>query len=202
MKKKTLIWIVIGWVILTVLNYYYVPYFILPFEWVGLVISLFILTLIQILKLITERKAITRLRVQKIIVFTVLFLLTLFNRSTQRVIEKADWYLFFNKRTEIVEKVKSRELNPNVDWNDWVCELPFEFPVISNGGNDIGISRDEKSSTVTIRFWVFRDYWDDPSTFLIYTNNIETINRLEKRISMKPNENWKHKRNWYRIGGF
>jgi energy-coupling factor transporter transmembrane protein EcfT len=192
----------IGWIILTILNYYYIPYFIFQFVWLGLLISLFILTLIQIVKLIKERKVFTRLRVQKIVFFLLLFFLTFFYRYTQRMVEKVDWYLFFNKRSEIVQKVKIRELNPNVEWNDWVCELPFEFPVISNGGNDIGIFRDEESNTVTIRFWVFRDYWDDPSTYLIYTNNTETIKRFEERISKNPDENWKRKENWYRIGGF
>jgi energy-coupling factor transporter transmembrane protein EcfT len=187
---------------LTILNYYYIPYFIFQFVWLGLLISLFILTLIQIVKLIKERKVFTRLRVQKIVFFLLLFFLTFFYRYTQRMVEKVDWYLFFNKRSEIVQKVKIRELNPNVEWNDWVCELPFEFPVISNGGNDIGIFRDEESNTVTIRFWVFRDYWDDPSTYLIYTNNTETIKRFEERISKNPDENWKRKENWYRIGGF
>ena len=51
-----------------------------------------------------------------------------------------------------MEQVKNKELNPNVSWNGWVCELPFEFPVVSNGGNDIGITRNEENNGTTVTF--------------------------------------------------
>ncbi len=91
--------------------------------------------------------------------FSILFLLTLYRHKTNLAIEKVDWFILENKRNEIVEKVKNKELNPNVSWNGWVCELPFEFPIVSNGGNDIGISRNEENNGTTVTFWVFRNFF-------------------------------------------
>jgi len=60
--------------------------------------------------------------------------LALYRHKTNLVIEKVDWFILENKRNEIVERVKNKELNPNVSWNGWVGELPFESPIVSNGG--------------------------------------------------------------------
>lgn len=197
-KTKHIKWIIIGWIILTFLNYYFVPYFIVAFEWIGLLIGFFIVAIYQIVKLIVERKKRTKLRLYKVTLFLVLFFLTFYGRYVDRVIEKVDWKIFYNKRKAIVEQVKNNELNPNVEWNGWVCELPYEFPVISHGGNDIGIFRkaDEKSTTVT--FWVFRNFFSAPSTHLIYTNDSTEIARIEKLIERHPKDNWKIENNWYR----
>ena len=112
-----------------------------------------------------------------------------------------DWLIFENKRTEIVKQVKDKELNPNVSWNGWVCELPFEFPVISNGGNDIGIYRNKENNRTTVTFWVFRNFFDSPSTYFVYTNDPEEKKRIEEKIKNKPRNNWKIKKNWYRTYG-
>ena len=117
------------------------------------------------------------------------------------VIEKVDWLMFLNKRIEIVEQVKKDELRPNVDWNGWVCELPYEFPVVSNGGNDIGIFKNKTDSTLTVQFWIFRNFFDSPSTYFIYTEDKDDIERIEKKISNRPRDNWKIKDNWYRVYG-
>jgi len=115
--------------------------------------------------------------------------------------EKIDWNINYNKRIEVITKVKSGELKPNVSWNDWVCELPFEYPIISNGGNDIGISKNEKTNEYTISFWIFRNFFDSPSTYLIYSEDLETLERLDKKVKNEPDNNWKIKDNWYRIHG-
>ena len=197
-KTKHFKWIIIGWIILTILNYYFVPYFIVAFEWFGLLIVFFIIALYQIVKLIIERKNFTKLRLYKLTLFLALFTLTFYGRYVDRLIEKVDWYMFYKKRTEIVEQVKNYKLNPNVDWNGWVCELPFEFPVISHGGNDIGISRNTEKNTTTVTFWVFRNFFSSPSTHLIYTNDSTEIARFEKLIKRHPKDNWKIEENWYR----
>lgn len=106
-----------------------------------------------------------------------------------------------NKRNEIVEQVKTKELNPNVSWNGWVCELPFEFPVVSNGGNDIGISRNKENNGTTVTFWIFRNFFDLPSTYFVYTDDPEEIKRLDKKVAEQPDANWKIKENWYRKYG-
>ena len=68
MSKKKLLWISISWIILTLLNFYYVPYFILAFEWFLLLGFLFVLTIIQIIKLIQERKKIKRQRIYSLLI--------------------------------------------------------------------------------------------------------------------------------------
>lgn len=201
MKKNGLIWTIVGWVILTLINYYYTNFFILAFIWLGMSLIFIILTLIQLVKTIKERKTLTKLRIAKLLTFSILFILTFYRNSTNLAIEKADWFILENKRDEIVEQVKNKELNPNVSWNKWVCELPFEFPVVSNGGNDIGISRNEKNNGTTVTFWVFRNFFDSPSTHFVYTNDPEEITRLNKKVAERPADNWKIKENWYRKYG-
>ncbi len=176
-------------------------FFFLAFELIGLIITLFVLTLVQLVRLIKERKNLTRIRIQKLLVFSILFVMTFFHSFTNRQIEKVDWFIFENIRIEIVEQVKKEELKPNVDWNGWVCELPFEFPVVSNGGNDIGVFRNKIDNTITVQFWVFRNFFDNPSTYFMYTEDNTTIERIEKKISNNPKENWKLKENWYRVYG-
>ena len=127
--------------------------------------------------------------------------MTLYRDIPNRIIEKVDWLTFLNKRIEIVEQVKNNELKPNVDWNGWVCELPFEFPIVSNGGNDIGIFKNQTDSSLTIKFWVFRNFFDNPSTYFIYTDDNQNLERLEKKINQLPKQNWKIRENWYRIYG-
>jgi hypothetical protein len=197
-NKKTLIWIVSVWVVLTLVNYYFVPYFIVVLEWIVLSLILLIWTTRQIIKLIKERKNLSRQRISSVLVILTLFLLTFFRQPVNQIIEKSDWYIFYNKRTEVVEQVKNGELKPNVSWNRWVCELPYEFPVISNGGNDIGISKNDSTNEVTVTFWVFRNFFSAPSTHFVYTNRTEDINYYDELIERNPDENWKIKENWYR----
>ncbi|MDP2160198.1 MAG: hypothetical protein Q8K02_06930 [Flavobacterium sp.] len=198
MSKKTLIWIVSVWVILTIVNYYVVPYFIVALEWIVISVVLLIWTIGQIIKLIKERKNLTRQRIISVSVILTLFLLTFFRQPVNQIIEKADWHIFYNKRTDVVEQVKSGELKPNVSWNGWVCELPYEFPVISNGGNDIGISKNDSTNEVTVTFWVFRNFFSAPSTHFVYTNRPEDIKHYNELIERNPDENWKIEENWYR----
>ncbi|WP_179020632.1 hypothetical protein [Winogradskyella forsetii] len=201
MNKKTLIWIVIIWVVLTLVNYYFVPYFIVALEWLILSLVLLIWSIGQIVKLIKERKNLSRQRITSVLVISSLFLLTFFRQPVNQIIEKSDWYIFYNKRTEVVEQVKKGELNPNVSWNGWVCELPFEFPVISNGGNDIGIFRNQENNQTTVTFWVFRNFFDSPSTHFVFTDDPEEIKRIEEKIEIRPNDNWRIEENWYRTYG-
>ncbi len=200
-KEKHIKWIIIGWIILTISNFYFVPYFIVAFGWFGFLAGFFVIAIYQIIKAIKERKRITKLRLYKLTLFLALFFLTLYGRYIDRLIEKVDWRIFYNKRTEIVEQVKSNDLNPNVDWNGWVCELSFEFPVISHGGNDIGIIRNEEKNTITVTFWVFRNFFSAPSTRLIYTNDSTKIESINKLIKRHPKDNWKIEENWYRTYG-
>lgn len=199
--KKSLIWIVIIWVALTLINYYYMPFFLLAFVWLALSLALLSLVVFQLIMLIKERKHIKRLRIIKLVTFATLFLLTFFRTTTHLAVEKMDWFLLESKRAEIVARVKENKLNPNVSWNGWVCELPFEFPVVSNGGNDIGIFRNKDNKGITVTFWVFRNFFDAPSTHFIFTDDPQEMKQIEEKIKDRPEDNWKIKENWYRTYG-
>ena len=81
---------------------------------------------------------------------------------------------------------------------DRVCELPYKFPVISNGGNEIGISKNDGTNEITVTFWVFRNFFSAPSTHFEYTNRPEDIKYYNEIIERDPDENWKVEENWYR----
>ncbi len=197
--KKILVWIIVGWCLITLINYYYTNFFILAFIWIGMSLGFFIATIVQIWKAIEEIKSVSKLRITKLFVFVTLFLLTFYGDIPNQLIEKVDWEILKNKRVEIVEKVRTGELEPNVDYNGIICELPFEIPVISNGGNDIWITSNENNNSLTVRFWIFRNFFESPSTMFIYSNNPEEMKRLENISIERPNENWKIESNWFRI---
>ena len=198
MRTRTLIWIVFFWVILTLINYYFVPFFIVALEWFGMSLGLFIWTLIQIGKIIRERKNLSKQSVFSALTISALFLLTFYRQPVNRLIENADWHVFYSKRCRVVDLVKEDKLTPNVSWNNWVCELPYEFPVISNGGNDIGISKNDSTGKVTVTFWVYRNFFSAPSTHFVYTDDPEEKIELNNLIESNPEDNWRINENWYR----
>ncbi|MCG6190072.1 hypothetical protein [Maribellus maritimus] len=199
MSKKTLIWICVIWIIITLLNYYIVPYFILAFEWIFMTVFLLIMTIIQIVKLIKERHQIKKQRFYSLLVITSLFILTFYRDVPNRTIEKIDWIILLNKRVKIVEQVKNNTLKPGKGKSGQICELPFEFPIVSNGGNDIVFYKNRTDSTLTVKFWVFRNFFDSPSTYFVYTEDSEEKKQIENLIEKHPKSNWKIKDNWYRV---
>src|SRR5690554_763276 len=98
MTKKGLIWTVVAWIILSIVNYYFIPYFFLALIWFGLSFILLIVALFQLGKLLYEIKRLTEFRVLKFLTFATLFLLTLFHTTTSNVIEKIDWFLLDNRK--------------------------------------------------------------------------------------------------------
>jgi hypothetical protein len=110
-----------------------------------------------------------------------------------------DWIILKGKRTEIVTKIKGGELIANGKNNNGICKLPFKFPVVSNGGNEVWIIRN--NNKLTVRFFVFRNFFDSPSTKFIFTEDLKTIRAFENRIKEQPEHNWKLDDNWYRIYG-
>src|SRR5262245_44857081 len=201
MSKRTLIYIIIIWCLFKVTEYYFIPYFIVPFLWLGLSLTLLISSIGQVGKLVEERKSLTKLRIAVTLTFLTLFYLTYNPRIISELLEKVDWKILYGKRMEIVEQIKAKELNPNVSWNDFVCELPFEFPIVSNGGNDVMIFRNKDNGAITVSFWVYRNFFSAPSTNFVYTNDDEKIKEIESYISRNPKNNWKLKENWYRTFG-
>ena len=195
---KKLIIIAVLWILLRIAEYYLMPFFIIPLSWLGLSVVFLIVTINQIGLLIIWRKDLEKIQIIKTLFYGLLFCLTLYRWPVENAIEKIDWHILYRKRMEIVEKVRNKELNPNVSWNGFICELPFEFPIVSNGGNDIGIFRNDSTQTITVQFYVFRNFFSAPSTLFIYTDNEKDIKYYDS-ITEDAKYDWKIRENWYRI---
>ena len=199
MNNKIAIGILTGWVILTLVNHYYTPPLIVALSWILLLFIFLIMITVHVSKLIKERRNIRKDRLRTLILISTIFVLTIFHQIPDRLVEKMDWYLQLNNRIQIVEKVKRNEIIPNVTYNDWICELPYEFPVVSTCGNDIGIFKNSDLNTITVRFFVNRGYISFPSTYFVYTNDQKTIERIDLMIAENPKQNWILEENWYRV---
>jgi energy-coupling factor transporter transmembrane protein EcfT len=180
-----------------------VSWFFIPFLWIIVCILLFVITIIYFIQLIKKIK--TKKNIEILIKFSMLvslFFLTTFkfNYLPQILLEKIDWVILFDKRNEVVKKVKNGDLRPNVSWNGVICELPFEFPIVSNGGNNIVIELNEDEK-YTIVFYVFANFFENPSTKFVYTESDKNIQYFERKIKEHPSNNWKLRENWYRIYG-
>ena len=188
------------WIFCQILAYYWIStlFFIGILLTLGFLLVVLIIPIYQIIRLIIERKNLKKTRTVKVCFWCVIFCLTYFV-PVSSIIEKADWYILYPKRMEIVEKVQKGELRPNVSWNDYLCELPFQFPIVSKDGNDIKIRINDRTQAITVEFFVHRGTSISPSTYFIYTNDDERIKYYEESIRKKSRRNWKIKKNWYRI---
>ena len=200
MTKKLAILIII-WLVFSFADYFYIPYFFKPISWLLVCIILLVLTVRQILKVIKERKNLKTNIILNLSVTLTLFVLTFynFNEIPNLVIEKVDWNISYNKRNEIVKEVLKEKLKPNTNMNNGICKLSFDFPIISNGGNDIWIYENKTESTKTIKFWISRRFFESPQTYFIFTNDNEAKKQYEVQTKAKPKYNWKLEENWYRI---
>ena len=200
MTKKILILVAV-WLIFVFTDYFYLPYFVQPFSWLLVCITLLVLLVRQIVKVIKERKNLKTNRLLNLSITLFLFFLTFynFNKIPNSIIEKIDWNISYNKRLEIVKEVLTNRLKPNTEMNNGICRLPFDFPIISNGGNDIWIYGNKTESTKTIKFWISRGFFESPQTYFIFTNDNEVKKQYEEQIKTKPEYNWKLEENWYRI---
>jgi hypothetical protein len=116
------------------------------------------------------------------------------------VIEKLDWRFRQNSREEIVQLVKANKLKPNVTHNNIICTLDsWNFPPISNGGNEIAIYKTE-SGKVTVEFFINRGFLDHYSA-LVYTDDTKKIKELEEHMSYQMGQHINKKLNehWYRV---
>ncbi|MEO2053151.1 MAG: hypothetical protein ABGX00_15450 [Allomuricauda sp.] len=201
-KRGGLIGIIVFWILITLLNYYYTNFFILIFIWFAMSMIFLFVTVYQIVKLIKERNQPKNSRILKVLVFAILLTLTFFRNIPNTLIEKADWNILKGKRIEIVQKIKRGELKANGKNDTGICELPFKFPIISTGGNEVWIIHGKENNSLTVRFWINRNFFDSPQTLFIYTNDQKTIERFERKIIEEPKTNWKLDKNWYRIHGY
>jgi hypothetical protein len=116
------------------------------------------------------------------------------------IIEKLDWKLRRNSREEIVQLVKADKLKPNVSHNNIICTLDnWEFPPISNGGNEIAIYKTD-TGKLTVEFYINRGFLDHYSAF-VYTDDAEKIKELENHISYEKGNhiNKQLDEHWYRV---
>jgi hypothetical protein len=201
MTAKKLIGAVLIWVILTIVNYY-LPAFFMVIFWAGLLLGLLALLMLNLVRIFKDGKTELLKRSITVSVFIALFILTLFASKTKLLIEKADWLIFYDTRSTIVAKVITGKITPNASDNDRVCELPFEFPVVSHAGNDIVIDRNNLNGKTTVTFWARRSFASSSSTYFVYTDDPEQIKLLEKKIINAPERNWKIEENWYRTSGY
>ncbi|TJZ62992.1 hypothetical protein FAZ15_01460 [Sphingobacterium olei] len=113
--------------------------------------------------------------------------------------EKIDWAISYDKRKQIVNEVQEGKLTPNTEMKNGICELPFKFPLVSNGGNDIWITTNKNNGTRTIKFWISRGFFESPQTYFIYTDALESQQYYQDLIKNYPEHNWKLEENWFRI---
>lgn len=196
--------LIIVWGFIQLFTFYVFHFYIIPFTWLITVFVLLIIIIKNLIYTIKNRnvKLLIYQGLLKLNITVVLFLLTFYglNYVPQLIIEKIDWIVLCNERKNIIDDVKKNKLKPNVSYNDFMCELPYEFPIFSNGGNDIAIFYNNENQ-YTIEFYVFRNFFEAPSTKIIYSENPENINYYEEKIKDDPNNNWKIENNWYRIYG-
>ena len=204
MRHKKLILLISIWIIIVLLDYYLLPYFIQPIIWIFTVIVLLVFIIKQIIKTSKEYPEDLKIRIVILLTLGILFTLTFynFNKIPRKIIEKVDWMVLYNKRNKIVDDVKSGKLKPNTGLNNGICKLPFNFPIVSNGGNDIWLfqnNNNNNNNNKTIKFWISRGFFDSPQSYFIYTNDPETINSINRLITKYPENNYKIKENWYRV---
>src|SRR3546814_13069709 len=105
--------------ILAVVNYYFIPYFIVALEWMLL---LFIFTcwfIIEIVQLVWNGKTGRQARfAPAIAIFTLLILTYLLAQN--RFIEQIDWNHLSHKRNDIVQQDTIHELKQNVLWKELI----------------------------------------------------------------------------------
>lgn len=201
-KLEAYLILIIVWGFIQLFTFYVFHFFIIPFTWL-ITVSILLIIIIKNLIFSIKNRNVSLLFYQgllKLSITMILFILTFYklNHVPQILIEKIDCVVLYNERKNIIDEVKMNKLKPNVSYNDFMCELPYEFPIVSNGGNDIAIYYNDKNE-FTIIFFVFRNFFEAPSTKIVYSENPENINYYEEKIKRNPYDNWKIKNNWYRI---
>jgi hypothetical protein len=198
MNKKFIIIFSALWIFYKIFEYYFVPSFIWPLFWIGISCIILFSIIVQISELMKNRKNVKIIRIINLIVLVIILFFNIEDRFISRIIEKVDWIILFKLRNDTVEKVIGNELNPNVEWNNISCKLPFKFPIISDGENAINIHRyDDK--TLMVEFYADRTFFENKQTEIVYTNNNKMINNIEEYILNNSKNNWKLKENWYRL---
>jgi hypothetical protein len=105
----------------------------------------------------------------------------------QQTVEKIDWKLRRGERERIVARIKVED--PKTTY--YKLE-EFNFPPISNGGNEILIDK-RKNGKFIIEFYIDRGFIDHYSAF-VYTNDSAYENELKSSVYARQLD-----KNWYKI---
>lgn len=120
------------------------------------------------------------------ICFSIIF--GIFSLSLRDEMEQLDWSLRKSARNEIIHKIKSGKI---LSYKYYVKE--YRIPPISNGGNEIFITRDNGKLTVT--FYIDRGFLDHFSAF-VYSEDKESL----ESMALGNIEGIRHlEGNWYRV---
>lgn len=169
-------------------------FIVIPYLIFGLGLTVWLLTVV----LKNKNSEITRIQRIGVILTISIGSFTLF--FGEDLIEKLDWHFRKNSREEIIELIKADKLRPNVSHNNIICTLDnWNFPPISNGGNEIAIYKTE-DNILTVEFYINRGFLDHYSAF-VYTDDKDKIQELEERMTWKKglHVNKKLDENWYRV---
>ncbi len=161
---------------------------------VGVIITYFLL----IVALSDNGKVRSKFHITRVVLIILIGTLTLFWGPD--LIEKIDWHLRKDTRKEIVYKVMSGELTPNMVDSNSGCKLDsWKFPPISNGGNIISIDK-TPDNKYKIEFYINNGFLDHYSAF-VYTNDPKEIKELDERTlsPLNMDTNKKLEENWYRV---
>ena len=198
MKYMFLVFVITGWILLKLIEYYYLDWiFWLPF-WGIIIVSLFVMIIVNIAKSNFNKN--NKIGIIKLIVLIILLLFSFFSTHTRNIIGKIDWLIHSSIRENIVEKILNEEINLNIIYNNrYSYKLQYKIPYISHRGNEIVILKNDDK--IIIIFYIFRELSIRSSEYFVYTNNIIVFNEFEELIKDDPLSNWKIKENWYKIGG-
>lgn len=120
---------------------------------------------------------------------------------SEKVIEYLDWHLRRNSREEIIELIKNNKLKSHFKYSNGIIKLDrWNFPPISNGGNEISLSYNDKNE-ITVLFFINRGFLDHYSAF-VYSNNPLELKHLNEHINFKKSDkslNYKIDNNWFRV---
>jgi hypothetical protein len=174
MNKNVIVMLL--WIAFVFVDYFYINYFIRPFFWIFVWLTLFILLVKSIRKVMRERNLFQINSIVRLSILSLLFFLTIyrFNKIPHAMIEKIDWTLSYHTRDKIVKDVLAGRLKPNGKYNNGICKLPFGFPLISNSGNEIWIIKGEAPEKTTVKFWISRGFFESPQSYFVFTNDNKT----------------------------
>jgi hypothetical protein len=196
MKIKYLLFIIIGWILLKLFEYYYLDWILWFPLWIIIIIILLILIVKYLIEMIKIKNNI-KYRIIKLFIIVGLFILSIFPMKTHYFISRIDWAILYPIRNNIVEKIINDEIVLTKEFN-YYYKYPYILPIISHRGNEVVVIKN--NNKIIIIFYIFKELFDESSEYFVYTNDLMVVNDFEKLLKEKHEYNWKIKDNWYKLG--